>query len=389
MILAVPLISGTASAGSVTVAGTHFNYASGLVSTINFESTTNMTWAKGGYYLMKALQNVEDEIQTVDAKVASAVTVTDLDSAFDKYFGAQTDGSLNMWQNLYDLYNQVISFNADLNSGVSSITSYINSTNNRLGSLFSYYKINGSGGTGTKQLQGASNLGAYLTGLSDLIFESSFMSGYYLNSSGGSTYYGSYMSLPYLVSNGFRGLSTNMMSSLIGTDKFGYGSYWSNGSLSSTSYNNLLDAVAGIGSQIQQPLAKLQYVWADDDDIRIADKNKPVKDEIEDNFVGDGSGAVKPSQVGDMASFGSDVQNAFSGAGSPSDVLSVLTDSSLFGFFSQEVAADLDQVGSPAPAADDDLIQRYLSDVDIDEDGFVHPKSSAFWDVSLYLEGLS
>lgn len=194
---------------------------------------------------------------------------------------------------------------------------------------------------------------------------------------------GSYVrpSISYVLQSGLLGLSRN----IVGSDQLGAFTAWRGPDQTvSRSANNVLDMLGLLGAELQGPLAKLQYVWADDDDIRIADKNQPVKDEIEDNFVGDGEAAVKPSDIGDVASFGTGLKDAFSGSGSPSDIFSLFGDSHVSWFFSQEVADDLDQVNSPAPASEESPFQRYLSAVDVDADGFVHPKSSSFWDVSLY-----
>lgn len=199
--------------------------------------------------------------------------------------------------------------------------------------------------------------------------------------------------LPDLVRRGFMGLSEN----LSGPDKLGTSSFWRGpDQMVTKSSDNLLDMLALLGVELQAPLAKLQYVWADDDDIRIAGKNQAVKDEIEENFVGDGGSAVKPSDIGDVASIGSSVKDTFSGAGSYSDIFSTLGDGSNFGFFSQEVA-DILEPSVPSPVSDGSSVDvdalmsddpEFWGQFNIDENGFCTPRNSLF-DVSSYLEGVS
>lgn len=419
-------------------AGIRFNGSGSSWSTIGGYSTSSMTWSgTGGIMLYNAFTNLDNAIATVDAKVASAVTTSTLDEVFQKYFA--TGGGENMWYFSKWILSNTSSANASLQSLVSAvnavgnrlqpskgsggiiwdpsfkkadgtsaivgdlltaskyindliydtslltrntINSAISTTNGYIGSLGQIYDATG-GYTGYGSLQ--ASLGA----LSKLIYNTSTTGnslGSYLSVDGRLSS-AAYLTSPQLLRTGLVGLSYN----LAGSDKATTFSLLvpnegEDGGMreDEKQVDNLLDALGLLGTSLQNPLAKLAYVWADDDDIRIADKNQPVKDAIEDNFVGDGDAAVKPSDIGDLASFGSDLKDAFSGAGSPSDIFSLFGDSNVSWFFSQEVADDLDQVNSPVLASDDDPIERYLSGVDVDEDGFVHPKSSPFWDVSLY-----
>ncbi|MDE6454607.1 MAG: hypothetical protein K2L38_01555, partial [Dysosmobacter sp.] len=116
--------------------------------------------------------------------------------------------------------------------------------------------------------------------------------------------------------------------------------------------NNLLDALALLGTSLQNPLAKLQYVLASDDDIELKDSQKENENQFKDNFTGDGDAAVKPSDIGELAGVSSSVKDTFAGAGSPADIFSVLNDSGSFGFFSQEVA-DILEPSVPAAFSDD------------------------------------
>lgn len=194
------------------------------------------------------------------------------------------------------------------------------------------------------------------------------------------------MWMPGMVSYGLLGLSAN----LAGQDKTAAISLLvpnSEGGLKTqaVSATNLLDMLGLIGTNLQNPLAKLAYVWADDDDIRIADKNQPVKDEIEEEFVGSGSAAVSVGNIKDVAGLSSGFTEAFSGDGKISDIFVVFADGESFGFFSQEVADALDTTASAAGLSDDpfDITDEFW----VDETGIVHPKKNLL-DVTEYLEGL-
>lgn len=395
-------------------AGIRFNGSGSSWSTIGGYATSSMTWSgTGGIMLYNAFTNLDNAIATVDAKVANAVTTSTLDEVFRKYFAF--GGGVNIWYILRELiYPDVNSIRADLHdfyaycrtsliTPISQSRNYLRFIDEQMGTVLSSMEtINSSIGTtnsyigaqgqiynATGGYTGYGSLQASLGALSKLIYDTSTTGnslGSYLSVDGHLSS-AAYLTAPQLLRTGLVGLSYN----LAGSDKSTTFSLLvpnegEDGGMREDEkrVDNLLDALGLLGTSLQNPLAKLAYVWADDDDIRIADKNQPVKDAIEDNFVGDGPGAVKPSDIGDLASFGSDLKDAFSGAGSPSDIFSLFGDSHVSWFFSQEVADDLDQVNAPALASDDDPIERYLSGVDVDEDGFVHPKSSPFWDVSLY-----
>ena len=377
-LLTVCLISGSASAASTVVAGTHFNYSSGLVSTIGMISTTNMTWSKGGYFLMRALQNLEGQIDTVEAKVSTAVTADSLDAVFQKYFAAQSDGSKNMWQNLYNLYNRVVTLNSNMNTRLDALKSTITTTNDRIGSNFSYYEFSGG-----KILASASDLASVLSGISSLIYDGSFLpSNTFLDSAGHATHTGP-MSLPLLTASGFLGLSAN----LAGSDKSTTFSLLDDDLVSQDkTVSNLLDALGLIGTSLQNPLAKIQYVLADEDDIALKDASKDNQNSFKDNFTGDGDAAVKPSDIGDMAAISGSVKDSFGGAGSAGDAFLVINDSDSYSFFSQEVADSLDTVGAPQArtVADDDWMDAF----EADEDGFYSLADTSAFDASAFLGGL-
>lgn len=429
-----------------TAAGINFDGSGSSWSTIGGYSTSGMTFANtGGIVLYKAFSNIDNAIATVQA---SAVTTSALEQAFEKYFAK--GGGQNMWyysSESYDLIRGVNSsvlaqtraldlfaqFTVGLNNGVVSYPSlrYSNGTfgyatnilsatanisnmiymagvetrellssslgaiNDRLGASASVYDAQG-GSHGSNSIQ--SSLGF----ISKLIYDTATTGpgGYHYLSDTGQVAYGSNLTSPNLLGQGLLGLSFLMsgedrsttFSLLSPNDEVDPATGKPVGGLKTEEkqVDNLLDALGLLGSSLQNPLAKLAYIWADDDDIRIADKNQPVKDAIEDNFVGDGPGAVKPSDIGDVADFGSDLKDAFSGAGSPGDIWAVMGDANVFRFFSEEVARDLDQTGSPAVVDVDSVVDGYMNAYYVGDDGFVHSSSpsSSDWDVSAYLEGL-
>lgn len=192
-------------------------------------------------------------------------------------------------------------------------------------------------------------------------------------------------SLTYIVQSGLIGLSRN----LVGPGSASFSAWRGPDQFRTVTSNNLLGMLSLIGANLQQPLAKLQYVWADDDDIRIAQKNQPVKDKVEENFVGDGEAAVKTSDVDGMAGIGGSIKSTFAGSGSVGDVFSVLGDSGNYGFFSQEVADALDTVNSPAVVSEADEWAAFYDSYWVDDAGVAHSKDMSLFDLSSYLEGLS
>lgn len=124
-------------------------------------------------------------------------------------------------------------------------------------------------------------------------------------------------------------------------------------------YTDVLSAIASLGSSMQNDLAKLRYVLASDKDIEIAEKQEPVKDAVSDSFAGDSSAAVKPDDVGNMADFSGNFQDAFNTGANAGDALGAVTSSDSWLFWSQEVANDLNRVPSTASDDEDDFIHFY------------------------------
>ena len=161
---------------------------------------------------------------------------------------------------------------------------------------------------------------------------------------------------------------TSLGSFLVGSNGRAFFSPWnsSTGEIGSTFRGyGLGGLIAELGMPMQYDLAKLRYVLASDQDIEISKKNEPVKDAIENNFVGDAPGAVKPDSVGDMAGISGGLQDSLNTGANAGDVLGFLNGSEGWGFWSQEVANGLHNV--PASTADDE-VSIYYGDIDSFED---------------------
>lgn len=191
-------------------------------------------------------------------------------------------------------------------------------------------------------------------------------------------------SLADISANGFSGLAT-LIAGTSDNGRKAQVTYIDPDTLALRSYeeSNLFDLIADVGSWLQVPLARLAYVYASEEDILFKDAEKENEDTVKDEFFGDGSAAIKPSDIKDAAGLTSGAAGAFGGAGSAGDVFTVLQSEDAFSFFSQQVADSLDQVGKPAVQSDDDIMDDFVED----DSGFYHV-DSAFWDVSAFLGGL-
>lgn len=198
--------------------------------------------------------------------------------------------------------------------------------------------------------------------------------GQYLNSNGWSVLGTNVPAYTYLT-QGFLGVGAKIDSGFSNwiTQFQGEPAFWAQGDLWDSSsgvaysetYGNFVWMLSDLMSLQQSDLAKLRYVLASDQDIEISKKNEPVKDAIEDNFVGDAPGAVKPDSVGDMAGISGGLQDSLNTGANAGDVLGFLNGSEGWGFWSQEVANGLHNV--PASTADDE-VSIYYGDIDSFED---------------------
>lgn len=130
------------------------------------------------------------------------------------------------------------------------------------------------------------------------------------------------------------------------------------------SYSHGLGGIlASLLVPMQSDLGKLRYVLASDKDMEIAEKQEPVKDELANQFTGDGAAAVKPGDIGDMAGFSGSLQDSLSTGANAGDVFSFIGGSGGVGFWSQDVANDLDRVPVTASEDEEDYIHFYDSSI--------------------------
>lgn len=146
-------------------------------------------------------------------------------------------------------------------------------------------------------------------------------------------------------------------------------------------YYNLFDFLSAFAERLDDPLTKLQFVLASDDDIQMKQEEKPNEDAVKDNFFGDGDGSVSTSNISDAAGLTSGAKDTFGGAGSAGDVFVVAGNQDTYSFFSEAVANDLDAVSGSAVAIQDD---EWLADIPQDENGFYY---SEFLSPEEYLKG--
>lgn len=225
---------------------------------------------------------------------------------------------------------------------------------------------------------------------SNLYYGTTVYSGYL--GLGGSLEYASLTTTPMLIANGFAGLDLNIQRALVG-GRGGSASYSKltfdeklNKVKSTVSYKDLLHAMVGIGSDLQNPLSQLQAVLAGDDDLELRKNVQDNVGSVTDNFTGDGAGSVSTGDISDAAGLTSGVGDAFGGNQvSTGDVFRVVGDADNYGFFSQATAEALDSVAYPAamPLSFDD--DSWLDAYSVDEDGFYYLSDTSSWNILDYL----
>lgn len=134
--------------------------------------------------------------------------------------------------------------------------------------------------------------------------------------------------------------------------------------------DNLLDALGIMGTQLQQPLQRLAYVFANPQDLEIRqDVSDNLDQAQEDFFKPDGQGAVSPGNIKDAAGISGGAAGALASPGSVGDVTGQINNPDNFSFFSQTTLVNLDTV--PVTVSEDE------------DDGFVDfydPSNSALWE---------
>lgn len=134
----------------------------------------------------------------------------------------------------------------------------------------------------------------------------------------------------------------------------------------SVSVDNLLDAIGLVGTELQNPLQRLAFVFASDQDLSIRDDVSDNVDSAQDNFFKPGSGgSVSPDDIKDAAGFTQGAGGLLDTGASAGDVFALVNQN--YDFWSKATADDLDSTGSPELYSDDPPIYESWA---MDEDGF-------------------
>lgn len=134
----------------------------------------------------------------------------------------------------------------------------------------------------------------------------------------------------------------------------------------SVSVDNLLDAIGLVGTELQNPLQRLAFVFASDQDLSIRDDVSDNVNSAQDNFFKPGSGgSVSPDDIKDAAGFTQGAGGLLDTGASAGDVFAFVNQN--YDFWSKATADDLDSTGSPELYSDEPPIYESWA---MDEDGF-------------------
>lgn len=190
---------------------------------------------------------------------------------------------------------------------------------------------------------------------------------YILTSAGSVGQVGEHVSLWYMTGHGFLGLSHN----LVGDDNRTAFSFLSEDIKSSQTVetDNVLDAIGIMSTNLQNPLQRLAYVFANPQDLEIREDVSEETEAVDDNFFKPGSpGKVDKGDIGDAASFVSGSGQLLTSPGSAADAFSEVNGD--YDFWSQGTADNLDQVDASSSARV--ASEVWYSDAVLDDDGFYH-----------------
>lgn len=119
-------------------------------------------------------------------------------------------------------------------------------------------------------------------------------------------------------------------------------------------------------ANIQEPIARLSYVHASDEEIAAREKAAANQDAVVDNFIdSSGSGAAPASSFGDVASMSAGYTTNMSTDASASGIWNIFS-SNNFGWFSQETANQLDTTVSTRKGSSDfetPLLDQQIADI--------------------------
>ena len=148
--------------------------------------------------------------------------------------------------------------------------------------------------------------------------------------------------------------------------------------------DNLLDAIGVMGTQLQNPLQRLAYVFANPVDLEIRENVSDNTEAANENFFKPGSaGSVSGGNIKDAAGLTSGAGDLLKSPVSVGAGLGQLTNEENYNFFSERTYHELNTVRSPSPASEFDP-DDFLSQYEVDEDGFVDfykPGNSALFDI--------
>ena len=232
----------------------------------------------------------------------------------------------------------------------------------------------------------------YLASMVEVVDSGLFSYESFLSASGNVEFPIGFTSLSDISANGFIGLNTNMEKVLVGghDGSAQYSRLTFDDKLykntDTVNYTDLLHAMVGIGSDIQNPLSQLQAVLAGDSDLELHRNTQENIDSVTDNFTGDGSGSVSSTDISDASGLTAGIGDAFGGNQvSTGDFFSVAGDSANWDFFSEESARSLDAVTYPAAAVLDVEDDSWLDDFVADENGFYSVADQSGWSFLDYL----
>lgn len=148
---------------------------------------------------------------------------------------------------------------------------------------------------------------------------------------------------------------------------------------------NVIQALIAGFQDIGLDLAKLQFVLANDDDIKLRADMKDQQDAFQDSFTGSGDGAASVSDVKDAALISGSTADLFKSDVSVSQFYQGFADDSLFEFFTETTRDNLDQVNAPQAVSDEEWKpEDVLDGLIVGDDGLVHPEDSTLFDLSAY-----
>lgn len=300
-------------------------------------------------------------IATLDDVNAAALTVPDLMSAFNQYFGSlpSPDAAFNseskaLWYRPntgHGFLNSSGSVTITPNSGLLSLTDLI-----AQGFMGVGKDIMTATGTYSYQVRLPAVSESYTTMTTSSLAESLGLIDFHLSRL--LTFYGSSPILGQDGTDTQLSVSTNLVDlnrrSFLGLATILRGSSGNVATFNKVSSsdpsqsveiqaNNLLDAIMfGFGS-IQEDIALLRYVQANDDDIQMREDMQQQYDSVVDNFTSPGgSGTPSASDIGDMAGISSGIGSLFSGSATVADAFNQLGSSDNYSYFSSVVAAELE-----------------------------------------------